>query len=57
MAISSRIKEMAKQQFLLKRDNVISKATRKAKQEQYEILFGIDNYSHSAKMQGKIIHI
>ncbi|BAE47724.1 hypothetical protein G8S49_06500 [Clostridium botulinum C] len=53
MAISSRIKEMAKQQFLLKRDNVISKATRKAKQEQYEILFG----GHSAKMQGKTIHI
>ncbi|MCD3232592.1 hypothetical protein IRP63_14045 (plasmid) [Clostridium botulinum] len=39
MAISLRIKEMARHQFLLKKEEVITKATRKAKQMQYEDMF------------------
>ncbi|MCD3252383.1 hypothetical protein [Clostridium botulinum] len=47
MAISLRIKEMAKQQFLMKKEDVITKATRKAKQMQYEDMF--NGYLENAK--------
>ncbi|WP_179116510.1 hypothetical protein [Clostridium botulinum] len=47
MAISLRIKEMEKQQFLMKKEDVITKATGKAKQMQYEDMF--NDYLENAK--------